>query len=451
MSTNPQMLQMAPHRQMVRPAQRQAIKLPLYLATALFYVMLIPEQASISLGGLLLSPYRLLLIPTFLYLLRNAILGQFRFAWPDIPIAVGCAWIWLASYMSGDSVVDAVVQGGAHTMDIALPYFVARFAIRSPSDFRIFLVLIAPGVAAMGAVVFLESILGRHLIQPFFASITGNPLKLGLEVRMGLTRGTASFPHPILAGICLASFLTLYLMAGLRGWPKLIGAVGAVAAFFTLSSAALLGLIVGGALLAYDWLVQRIANLSWRLLLVAMTVLYVTVELTSNSGFFNLLVRYASLNTVSAYNRVLIWDFGSESVIRNPLFGIGYSDWERPDWMQWETSFSVDHFWLLLAMRFGLPVTVLMILAIAGAVIQLCMVSSRQVPLNARLMRGVAISLSVFAFGAVSVALWLNALVWFFMLAGIAVSLSNPVRMIRIRRPDPTFEHPVPDLKRRAG
>lgn len=405
-------------------ARRDNVRVSLYLATTLFYLLLIPEQANFQLGGVLLSPYRLFLIPTFLYLLRNALLGQFRFVWPDLAVAGACIWIALASYMSSNLFETAVIQGGAHGLDIALPYFVARFAITSPRDFRVFLILIAPGVGLMGAVVMMESIMGRHLIQPLLAATTGNPNKLGVEFRLGLMRGSASFPHPILAGICLTSFITLYLMSGIRNWPKWIGAIGAVGGFFTMSSAAMLGLVAGTALMAYDWLFSRISNLTWRLFLFAISLLFLIVELLSTSGFFNLLVRYVSLNNVSAYNRVLIWRFGTENVARNPWFGIGYDDWDRPSWMQWVNSFSMDHFWLLLSVRFGLPVSVLLILATAGGVIVLAVRSVGATPVDARLMRGVAISLAVFALGAVSVALWLNALVWFFTLVGIAVSLA---------------------------
>lgn len=423
MSTNPQMLRLAPPHAAIGP--RGATQLPLYLAVALFYVMLIPEQANVNLGGAMLSPYRFLLIPTFFYLLRNALRGNFRFVWPDLLIAIACAWITLASYMTSNSIVAAIVQGGAHIMDIALPYFVARFAIRTPRDFRAFLVLIAPGVALAGGIVFLESISGRIILQSLLSQITGVPNRVAAEVRMGLTRGTGSFPHPILAGISLASFLTLYLMSGLRGWPKWIGALAALAAFFTMSSAALLGLMAGGALMAYEWLTKRIANLTWRLFLFGVSVLFVAVELTSNSGFFGLLVRYASLRTVSAYNRVLIWRYGTENVAKHPWFGIGYDDWERPSWMQWASSSSMDHFWLLLSVRFGLPVSVLVVLATAGAVIMLATRSVGKTPMDASLMRGLAISLAVFALGAISVSLWANALVWFFCLVGSAVSLGS--------------------------
>lgn len=409
----------------LKAARRRPIEVSLFLATILFYLMLIPEQANFRLGGILLSPYRLFLIPTFLYLIRTAVRGGFRFAWPDLAVTGACAWITLASYISSNSLEDAVVQGGAHTMDIALPYFVARFAIGSPRDFRAFLILIAPGVALMGAIVFMESISGRIILQPLLSQLTGVPNRIGAEDRLGLTRGTAAFPHPILAGIFLASFLNLYLMSGIRGWPKSIGAIGSVWGIFTMSSAAMLGLVAGAAMLAYDWLGLRIANLTWRLFLLALSILYLTVELLSNTGFFGLLARYASLNTVSAYNRVLIWQFGTENVARSPWFGIGYDDWERPLWMQWQNSFSMDHFWLLLSVRFGLPVSILLILATAGAVILLAARSVGKAPADARLMRGVAISLAIFALGAISVSLWLNALVWFFILVGIAVSLGS--------------------------
>jgi len=35
----------------------------------------------------------------------------------------------------------------------------------------------------------------------------------------------------------------------------------------------------------------------------------------------------------------------------HPVFGIGYGDWARPNWIP----ASVDNFWLLTAMRHGVP------------------------------------------------------------------------------------------------
>jgi hypothetical protein len=412
---------------------RPAIGLPLYLLVGLFYLMLLPEQANLEIGGVLLPPFRIFLIVTFLYLLMQAVRGTFRLTWPDVLIAFACGWVWLASYMTG-SLTEAVIQGGAHTVDIGLAYLSARIAIRSPRDFRVFLILAAPGVAIMGTLVFLESISGRLIVQPLLAQLTGAPNRLGAEVRLGLTRGAASFPHPILAGIFLASFLPLYLMSGIRGWPRMVGAIGALGGFFTMSSAALLGLVMGAVTVLYEGLTRHFAQLNWRLFLMAMLALYAVVELTSNSGFFDLMARYASFNTVSAYTRVLIWEFGSQNVIDHPVFGIGYDDWERPSWMQWENSFSVDNFWLLSAMRFGLPMAVPIALATFAAVAMLAVRSVEHSAIDARLLRGVAIALALFALGAISVALWMNALIWFFVLLGMAVSLGLPEARIADHR-----------------
>lgn len=395
------------------------------IAISVFYMLLLPEQVSLRAGDVLIIPYRLALIASVIYLVATGKRGDINLRIPDYAIIVCCFWITFASYVTSESAIRALVQGAAHTTDIALAYFTMRFAIKTVRDTRIFLILIAPGIGLTGFFVLLESLSGQLLVQPLFSALTGQPVKIAMETRLGLGRGASSFPHAILAGICLASFLTIYWMSGLRGWPKLVGIVGALCAFFTMSSAALLGLLVGAAFIFYDWFTVRYSNFTWRLFLAAMAILYGSVELTSNSGFFGLLVRFASLNTVSAYNRVLIWRFGSENVANNPFFGIGYDDWDRPSWMSWTTSFSVDNFWLLFAMRFGVPASALIMLAVALAVLFIGKKSLNMSPVDARLMRGIGIALVVFAFGAISVSLWLNALVWFSMLTGVAVSLGT--------------------------
>jgi hypothetical protein len=184
--------------------------------------------------------------------------------------------------------------------------------------------------------------------------------------------------------------------------------------------------VVGGALLAYNWLSERIANLTWRLFFVVTGIVVFVAETATGSGTYGLILRYASLNSISSYNRVLIWEYGTKNVIKNPWFGLGYGDWERPAWMY---SSSMDHFWLLLAVRFGIIPSALIALATIFAVFALIRGSMAANPVDARAMRGVAISLSVFALGIISVALWLSAHIWFFMMIGFAVSLAAHEQM----------------------
>jgi hypothetical protein len=395
---------------------------PVTLAASLLYLLLLPEQFNPTIGGIYLSPFRVFLLGASLYIVSGALRQSLRFVWPDLLIILGMGWIWLASFMTSGSVETSLIMGGSHTVDIGLSYFLARATIQTPSDLRRFLILIAPGVAFTGAIVVIEAVTHTLILQRLAGAVTGMPYPQRLDVRMGLMRGWGPFPHPILAGICLASLLPIYLLSGLRGWPRMLGAFGALGGFLTMSSAAMLGLVVGGILSVYDWLSERIGNLNWRIFLFLSVILAGAVELGSKSGFYSLLIRYASLNTASAYNRVLIWTFGTENISRNPWFGIGYADWDRPDWMH---SGSFDHFWLITALRFGIPETFFLLGATLLGILMVALRSRQMVPHDARLLRGVAISMEVFALGLNSVSLWMAPLAWFFMLLGFTVSLGS--------------------------
>lgn len=393
-----------------------------YLAVILFYLLLVPPQFNVTIGNVYLSPFRIFLIGSSLYLMFAGLRKELRWTVPDIFVAFGTLWIWFASYMSSGSVTTALVIGGSHTVDIGLAYFAARVGIQTPNDLRRFLLLCAPGAAFMGAMVLAEAVSHQLIVQRISGMITGAPYPRRWDVRLGFMRGMGSFPHPILAGIFLGSLLPLYWFSGLRGWPKYLGMASSVLGVFSMSSAAMLALVVGGALSIYDWLTEQIRNLTWQMFLFFSAILYFAVELTSNTGFYGLLIRYASLNTASAYNRVLIWEFGTDNIEKSPFFGIGYADWDRPDWMH---SGSFDHFWLITALRFGIPETFFLLGATLIALVMIAL-KSRSLPYHdARLLRGVTISLAVFALGVNSVSLWMAPLVWYFMLLGVTVSLAS--------------------------
>ncbi|ANY19425.1 hypothetical protein A6F68_00899 [Tsuneonella dongtanensis] len=406
----------------VRSAPQAVSTLPIILMAGLFYLLLLPDQLNPRISGILLPPYRVYLMLTAVFLVVSGVRERFRPAWPDFLIAFCAAWIFLASYVTSAALGTAMIMAGAHLVDIALAYFLARSSINSPRDLRLFLVFIAPAVGIASFFVVQESITGVRIAKPLAAAISGVPFGAREEERLGLMRGMGTFNHPIHAGLFLASFLPLYLMASIRGWPAKLGVAASIGAFFSLSSAALLGLLFGGALRFYDWLTVRVANATWSLFLIVSAAVVFVIEMLSNTGTYGLLVRYASLQTASAYNRILIWGFGTANVAENPWFGIGYGTWERPWWMH---SGSFDHFWLLMALRFGIPASLALTAATVAGVWMVARRSRTMPPMDALLLRGVAISLAVFALGAISVSLWLSLLVWFFMLLGIAVGLAT--------------------------
>ena len=64
------------------------------------------------------------------------------------------------------------------------------------------------------------------------------------------------------------------------------------------------------------------------------------------------LARVVAFSSSTAWNRYLIWQFGSAELMRHPIFGMGlFEDWQRAPWMP----ASIDNHWLLMSMRYGLP------------------------------------------------------------------------------------------------
>lgn len=395
---------------------------PVLAFAVLGYLLLAPPQFTQEIGGFVLPPYRVFLLGGFFYVLTAILGGQLKFRLPDTCIFLAAAWIAFALSMSM-GVERAISGAGSQFVDIAVAYFFARVAIKTPRDLRMFLVLFAPGLGAIGGLIALESISHSYIVQNIASAITGRPVVLppinGGNFRLGLLRAPGPFPHPILAGIFLGSFLSIYALSGLRGWPRIAGICAAVFGFFSISSAAILAIFVGSVLLAYNWISELIVNLGWRIFLMFAAITALTVEFSTNIGLFGFISRYLAMSSWNGFYRRLIWQFGSESVQRNPLFGLGYADWARLEWM---TS-SVDNYWLLLAMQYGLLPPFAIILAVIVTLVKVGRQSGSQALLDQRLLRGIAIALAVFALGLVSVAVWLEVQAWFFMLLGIAVSL----------------------------
>lgn len=402
-----------------RPYVGEGVGLPVLAMGLLGYLMLLPPQVNPVVLGSSLPPYRIFLLAAFPYILSSVLRGRVRIVWSDIVMIAAVGWICLA--MSISSTVDeAITASIAHFSDVGLAYFFARTAIRDLREFRAFLVLTVPGLLLVGLVMAVESISGQNLLQPLFSQITGAPFDYHSDPRFGFLRAQGPFPHPILAGVFLSSFIALYWVSGVHRLPRYLGIAAGALSFFSVSSAVVLAFTASVLLLVFNWLTERISNLNWSIFFVIATLVIFVAELGTDSGIFRLIIRYASFNEVSGSMRVNIWEVGMQNVAANPWFGIGYADWERPGWM----GDSVDNFWLLLAMRFGLPAAILIGLVMFLAVIGLVRRSMASPFIDARAERGVAIALSVFALTLASVALWLSTQTWLFALVGMAVSLS---------------------------
>jgi len=183
--------------------------------------------------------------------------------------------------------------------------------------------------------------------------------------RMGLERSQFTLAHPIFYGVFCASLMALALTVHTRAkgtGSKVFWGL----AFASLSSAALLSAMLQLMILGFERM-TRFIKTRWKLLAFVFVVIYVALDISSDRSPIVIFVSIFSFSGATAWNRVLIWEFGSAEVWRHPFFGIGNNDWVRPSWMVP----SIDNHWLLQTMRYGLPGGILLMGAVLWCLIKI--------------------------------------------------------------------------------
>ena len=348
---------------------------------------------------------------------------------------VFAAGIWMIisfSFVYGPG--DGIIRGTALAFDLIVPFLVARICLKTLTDLRRLLVVMAPGVAIVTFLMMIESVSHTIFVRPAAAAIFGDlpsfrdgtavgNINLSGEIRLGLMRAFGPFSHPILGGVFLASLLPLYFNAGLVRWPSWVGRLSGLGAFFTLSSAALLALIIFAILQGYRLIVERVTFLTWRMFVVGSTAFLGALQLVTDNGVIPFLSQF-TLTPQTAFYRRLIWDYGSDSVKANPWFGIGYDGYQRMHWMPQ----SVDAHWLMLAIRHGLIPALLLLGAMIAVV---TILSKRSLTLQSserRMIFGVIATYVVLIIAGFTVSYFGATSIWFALALGIGVSLSANVR-----------------------
>lgn len=339
------------------------------LVVALFFIgMMLPTSVSVNLGGLRLSGYRIVLIVMMIPMINTLLSG--RRGKPnifDLLVAGHSLWALLA-LMKWGGVAQGIESGGIYIVEFAGAYLLGRLYIRSYADFRAFAHAFVGVVCVMLLFTIPEALTSQHILHDFFASVFGGPRAPYIDQRMGLERAFGSFDHPILYGVFSASAFSLayFVVAerrftNLKGMAKVLGVL--TATFLSASGGpyvvAMMQVFVAGWERALGGVMGR-----WRALFALFGLVYVAIDLLSNRTPFHVCVTYLTFSTQSAYNRINIWNYGTAEVARNPIFGIGLGDWIRAPWM----SDSMDNFWLLIAVRYGLPAWAMLVALMLGLI-----------------------------------------------------------------------------------
>lgn len=401
-----------------------AAPLPIVFVVASF---LAPSELSVYLAGLRLPPHRislLLLLPVALAMFAT---GKVRWRGFDTLFALYNAWTLAVFTLFHSQGTEGLVFGGSLVLESAGAYFVARAFIRDERQFRATLAVLMVAVTIALMLALPEMLLGQHFTHDALQVLTGYVLPRLVETRMGLTRAYAMFDHPIHLGSFCASLLALAWYTS-RTTSQRLGraALIIVATLTAISSAPLLCLALQVIMMLWERTTRRVAG---RLLITLAIIagLYIGASLVMTRSPAALIATGFTIDSWTGYYRLLIWDYGLDNVWSNPWIGIGLAEWERPQWMAAST---VDAFWLLIAMRAGIPAFVLLV----AAALALAVVAGRRgcrskdVHLR-RITRGWVMSLVALSLLACTVHFWNVTHAYFFFFLGMGAWLADPKRI----------------------
>ena len=335
----------------VAPSDEPAPHLPLPI-TLLVISFFLPF--SFGIGSLHMTPVRVILLAMIVPLGISWISGRCgRIRAADLWFLACCLWMIPSILNYGG--FGQIQYIGITIIELFGAYLMARRYVRTEANFRglVRLLRLIALVLLPGAI--LESLTGMRIYNAIFDPFFRTFPWANYGTRMGMFRAQTVFEHPILYGVCVAViFGPSYAEARNHAsrFGAFLGGLPSIGAtFFSLSSGAILALVIQMLLMAWDRTMRHVDR-HWLILAGIVSFCWVTVDLLSNRTPFEVFISYLTFNAGTSYARVLIFEFGMDNVMAHPLFGIGLGDWVRPDWMHHG---SVDNFWLVFAMRYGIP------------------------------------------------------------------------------------------------
>jgi hypothetical protein len=389
-------------------------------------------------GPLRLTPYGtvlLLLIVPCIIMLFSGRVGRVRA--PDILVLLHVLFAALALMVVHGQ--EQIPFAGRYIFETFGAYLLARCFIRSPDDFAATVRFYFIVVAFLLPFAFIESVTGYN----FLYNLLGKSVPGVIDERWGLGRAYSGFDHPILFGVFSAcSFALVFYVLGQGRFTLKAGCRAAVvlgAAFFSLSAGPFSTLAVQCGLTAWDFVTRRIPY-RWWILFGLFVAAYVTIDILSTRSPVRVFATYFTFSGHTAYDRIGDWTWGMLNIRQNPLFGIGLNDWVRERWM----SASLDAFWVVQTMRYGVPAFLLQ----ASALLVICIVVGRRRFRDRRLRAyraGWMITIVALIIAGASVHFWNAVYCLFMFLQGSGVWLMSVKESRQVRTRFPTA--PAPDAQ----
>lgn len=401
------------------PAPSRAAPGASSLVTAFLVALAVPLV--LQAGPVRLSVYRVVLIAAFLPCLFHWL--RMVSSWTIADVAIASLSVWsVLSFLVVAGGRAGIEPAGIVVVETLGPWMLARLFVRSADAFRAVVRSMLVIVLALMPFALVETVTGRNILLDAFDLVGQVMPDVEKPRRWGLDRVQGPFEHPILFGVYCGAFFAV-CAATARSTPDWL-AVSAISfcTVLSFSSGPIAALTLQVGLLFAYWLLPR-WRATWWVFGIATAVALTVAELASDSSLIEVLIARFAFDPATAYNRLLIWEWGWVNIWANPVFGLGFGDWER----LWFMTDSVDLFWIRHMMVNGIPAGVLHQLAF-WAVIAGLLSRRFDSPAPADLRAGLVIGLLGFYAAGFAVHFWNATYVLYVFLLGSACWMIEPTR-----------------------
>ena len=330
----------------------------------LVYLLTVVLPVAFYAGPLFMTGLRAFLLLMIVPLTYKLLMGRYdRLYATDLLFLAHTVWVAVALHVNNPD--KTIENAGIYAIEFFGGYVLARAYIRGPDEFSALVRAVLFLTLATLPLALHETMTGRPWLVEMIRRIPGitSVAIVTIDERLGLERVQAVFAHPIHFGLFTSSAFSLTYIA-LKGEigdarRMVSAALAGFLCFLSLSSGAFLALLM--QLFLIGWAaVMAGTKRRWVILVALAALAYILVDLLSNRTPIRVFFSYATFSAHNAYWRGIIFEWGMKNVlgdpangvVGSPIFGIGLKDWVRPHFMH---SGSMDNFWLVMAVRYGLP------------------------------------------------------------------------------------------------
>lgn len=271
------------------------------------------------------------------------------------------AWMFAAATYTGGP--GAISSTGAESLEFLGGYLVARGFFFGPAAIYSFIKPFKLVTAYIVVLALFDNLSGRLIVQEMFSAAFGSSATLSPDYRLYWVRAASTFDHPILLGTYCTVACGIFLFSEQRPLSKMLWAgLSVFGCLLSLSSAPLLSCFIVMMLYLYDTALKQYSG-RWRALQLCLVTIVLVILAVANHPL-GWIISHLTFDPVSGYFRMLIWDAAIQKIMDSPYTGYAFGPLKHDI-----LDTTVDSVWLVFALRFGLPMIILLVLTNIASVL----------------------------------------------------------------------------------